>query len=457
MERRTFLQENGKQRRIWDIAVTGNYITTNWGIEGGKMQVASEAANGVNEGQANFKTPAQHAQERADRMIRLKTREGYREVGADGQYLQAVEPPPRLGSDGTPTFVVPFDFDNLPSNLCFYKPDNSIGATMKKKVDAGGVVYTRKRDGLAFIIARGVGAPKLYSRRMLRQHDDEVGTALTWDDRFPHLVRAAAGMPENTILLGELIVDRDGKDDPEHVKSITKSLTPTSLADQEAEGKPLFYIWDLAFLRGDDLLSTMPWSQRQARIYEVLTFSGNLGPELALCPTQVLNWASYAEALQFLQTSGWEGFVVVDPNSTYEGKGWNLKGKPDRPASSCAKAKLEFEDDFLAYWDPAKGWGAASTKERYRRPDGAAGIESLALFQLNPKGELVYICDCASGLTEEQKKSWADMSIYPQVITVKYTSRTYISRGDKTNALTFPRFSASRPDKMPTECFNTEL
>jgi hypothetical protein len=436
---RNFLQFHSRSGtpRFWSIQVVGNLINTWWGQHGGALQTATEHMQGVNLGKKNEKTPEVYALERAREMCRKKNWEGYREVGVDGQPLD-------------PVVKADIDFENLPLSLCFYKPDNSMGAGITKKAESGQVFYTRKANGMMYVIARGQGRPKLYSRRMLRQHDDEQGGPLTWDDRFPHLVSAAEQfMPPNSIILGELVVFRpDGSEDFKHVQSITKSLTQQSLTDQAAGGFPSFYCWDIAFWEGQDLVRTAPVKDRYDLIHEVLEAPGFIPVELytpGYFPTP-------SHAISHAKARKWEGFVVVDPDGIYGDKGYNFKGKPDRPGSFCAKLKPAYEDDFIAIWDPEKGHGERSTKGRSNQ-----GIKAVALFQLNSKGEMVYISNVSSGLTDEAKKTWANPQLYPQVWKVEYTDRRYKAQGDDTNALDFARFIEVRTDKNPEECINTEL
>jgi hypothetical protein len=83
-------------------------------------------------------------------------------------------------------------------------------------------------------------------------------------------------------------------------------------------------------------------------------------------------------------------------------------------------------------------------------------MKSACLYQYNSQGELVYIANVASGLTEEMKTN-AHPNMFPQVWKVIYTDRRYISDGDDTNALDFPRFDSLRTDKSPNECMNPRL
>lgn len=449
---RTFVQPHSRSSvpRVWIIWVQGDHIHYQWGQQGGAFQWAYEVPKGVNLGKKNEMSPEVYALDRSKEMCRKKNWEGYREVETWNF------------STGTTTFLDPpaekvIDFDNLPLSLSFYKPDNAMGAGITKKAEAGEVLYARKGNGLMFVIAKGSGPAKLYSRRMLRHHDDEVGQPdKTWDRRFIHIQEAAdAIMPPNSILLGELmVVDKDGKEDFKAIQSLTKSLTDHAiglLSYYDSTGKrPVFYCWDIAFWGGKDLVSEAPVQTRYEMIHEVLDSRW-------LIPVQYFDSSFFcipAHAVQYAIQNGWEGFVVVDPKGVYGDRAYNFKGKPDRPGAFCAKLKPEYEDDFIAVWDPENGYGERSTKGRNDQ-----GIKSVALFQINPKGETIFISNVSSGLTDKMKKELATTArgVWPQVWKVLYTERTYISQGDDTNALTFARYDSTRTDKRPEECINKEL
>ena len=444
-EPRTFIQfhSRGSAPRVWGIRVQENQIHTTWGQLNGAMQVAVEHMQGVNVGKKNEKSPAQYALERSREMCRKKNWEGYREVGSDNQPLDPV-----VRSD--------IDFDNLPLSLCFYKPDNSMGGGITKKAEAGKVWYARKANGMMFVIAKGSGPAKLYSRRMLRHQDDEAGLEdKTWDRRFSYIHGAADYlMPPNSVLLGELVVRHleTGEEDFKGIQSLTKSLTDeafTKLVQLRAEMKePAFYCWDIAFWDGKELVKSVPVRERYELIHEVLD-----GPHLI--PVQFFTGEMFPtpnHAIEFAKERQWEGFVVVDPDGTYEDKAFNFKGKPDRPGTVCAKLKPSYEDDFVAIWDPEKGHGERSTKGRSNQ-----GIKAVALYQYNQRGELTYISNVSSGLTDEAKREWARPELFPQVWKVEYTDRRYVSAGDDTNALDFARYIETRTDKKPEECINQEL
>lgn len=434
------LHSRSSAPRVWMIEVMGATISTTSGQLNGTLQTFNEVMKGVNLGKSNEKSPEVYALERAREAARKKNWEGYREF-ENGVPLDAL-------------VSTEIDFDGLPISLCFYKPSNVLSGGMEKKAAAGKVLYSRKRNGLAFVIARGKEHPRLYTRKMLRQDENEVGTGLTWNDRFPHIIEAARMfMPEYSIMLGELIIDRKGVDDFSYVQSIFQLPTLQAREKQKAEGWLSFYIWDIAFWDGQNMVKNVPVKARYDLINE-LPFPQVEGfhPFLPIEYSTAEHFKTPDEATEHAKKNDWEGFVVVDPDGIYGDKGFNFKGKPDRPGDVCGKLKPTYEDDFVAFWDPSKGWGETSTKAR-----NGQGIKCVALFQYNSAGQLIPISNVSSGLTDVQKREWADPTRWPRTWKVEYKDRRYMSDGEDTNALDFAAFVEEREDKRPEECVNSKL
>jgi ATP-dependent DNA ligase len=455
-EKREFIQlaSRSTSPRIWTVWAIDDTLYCKWGQLGGAMQEVNEKAPVVNAGKKNEVSANANALALGLRKMELKYREGYREVQVSAFIHDTME-----YTTLDPIEAPAIDFTKpLPQSLAFYKPLNAAGAGLLKKAENGDAWYTRKMNGMMHVIVSDAqGAIQIYSRRMLRQHDDEAGTNLTWNDRFPYVVEAASVlMPPNSILLGEMIVQGpNGLEDFKAIQSVTKSLSMESRSKQHellhGEGKFVtFIIWDIAFWNGEDFVSKQPVRARLDLIHE-LDYQGT-----ALGPVQIFtadHFPTTDAALTIAKHHGWEGFVLVDPDGVYGDKAFNFKGKPDRPGSFCAKLKPSFEDDFIAIWNPASGQGEFSTKGRY----GGNGIKCVALFQYNSAGELVYISNLNSGMTEQMKTEMADVKLWPRVWRVEYKERTYISEGDDTNALTFAAFIEERTDKSPQECVNPQL
>jgi hypothetical protein len=407
------------------------------------MQQATETFTGVNQGKTNYMDPATYALDRAREMCRKKNWEGYREVERDRKgFIHFIDE----------VVTAEIDFEQpLPLSLSFYKPDNSMGSRIEKLARAGGAWYSRKRNGMMKVLVKDAyGELKIYSRRMLRQHDDEQDTEYTWDDRFPHIIAAVEPhIPSRTILLGEMVVEENGVERFDLAQSYIKSLTPKAVREMdESKLFPFFYCWDVAFWEGQDFVKHMP-------MFERAIFIDNIEQRAASPHFEALERSMFAtpeDAIAFAKAKGWEGFVVIDPHAMgYGDKSYNFKGKPDRPGTVCAKLKPAYEDDFIAIWDPENGYG-----ERSQKGSRAGGIKSVGLYQYDKNGKLTPIANVSSGLTKELL-AFLPNAKWPQVWVIEYTGRRYISEGDDTNALDFPRFMAMRTDKSPAECVNPEL
>jgi ATP-dependent DNA ligase len=267
-------------------------------------------------------------------------------------------------------------------------------------------------------------------------------------------------LPPGSMMAVELIAE-PGKDNFRYISGLTKGHTPRALEDMQKGGLPHFYWWDIPFYDGQDLIKTMPVKERYALI---VGHAAQAGMTSRINPITWTNFANPDAAVAFAKEHGMEGWVVVDPTAIYGDRGWNLKGKPDRP-KTVAKLKPWFEDDFVAYWDPDKGigeWGTA----RHERDKTVTlpsveqvvhgGVGSVMLYQYNSTGELVPISKCSSGMDYDFQAKLRSKD-FPLVVEISYAERTYISDGEKTNALKFAKIVRVRDDKKPAECINPRL
>ncbi len=468
--KRTFRQLHGRGDRptVWEIWVEGSRYFTRHGLLDGQMQETSKLGKLKNKGKANEVTPEQDALAEARRLCRKKWDfEGYDEFVGDTNIDQR---------SGKPS--IPHLLSSLPGNFSLYKPHTSVRESkeLMKLIEAGGAYFTLKRNGLAtWVVNDPHGNIQIYSRRNRPFHKNEgpkekedgtldYSSVIPLATRYPHLVDTVRAMqlPPSTMLACELVsLNGDTKSDFAHVTGIEKSLTPEAISKQMSGGWLALYCWDVPFWNGEDWVSTAPVWQRYQKIFELVSRAG----QGWVLPIQYSKFASPDEAEAYAKTNNLEGSVVVDPNGIYGDKGWNLKGKPDRPRAFAAKCKPWFEDDFIIQWDPAKKWGTFG-KGRHEKgkkvklPNGSVvehgGVGSVGLFQYNSAGELIYICDCSGGMDYEFQAQLRPES-FPFVAEVKYTERSYISDGDDTNALTFPGFVRVHPDKDISEVVNENL
>lgn len=451
--------------RVWRVAVDGDQVITEYGELGGKMQRTVDTAQAKNKGRSNFVSAEEAAVQQMERTILLKRRKGYRELGEAERDNE-------------------IDFDNLPQNLCFYKPANTLSKRMLKEIESDNLWFTRKRDGEMMVVVKNSrGQVDIYSRRMLRSHHLEPDGA--WADRFRHITEPleASNIPPNTILLGEMVAGPQ-EDDRAYVASCMKSLTDESIAIQNHAGRLYFYCWDVAFWDGEDLVSTTCMAKRDLKI-QGLYYAGNK----YIVPLEVRHRHFFRQELEYLagrtlpntsldrfveeglasptvhgmaiamaKVLEYEGWVVVDQSEVYGEKAYNFRGKPDRPGQFCGKLKPEFEDDFVALWNPDADQTVLK-QGTWGRGKRQGQVGSVSLYQYDEDGELIYICDCGGGLikTDAFAEKYSSPEDFPMVLQVKYTSRTYTTDGDKTNALQFPRVLAIREDKDIEECINDRL
>jgi len=431
-----------------------------------------------NAGRANAITAEQDALAEARRDVRKKWDfEGYDEYLETGQD-QFGQPLWTNIDNRNQGVSIPHLLTSLPSSFCLYKPENTFWDQKKlvEKARAGKALYTLKRDGIAhWVVKDYYGEIKIYSRRSRPWSDREAptemldgsldySTAKPWALRFPHLVEAVKrlNLPNGTMMAAELVVTgANGRDAFPIASGYTKGHTERSLADQQQYGLPMFYWWDLPFLGGMNLLERTVQER-----YNVITSFWSNAVDVAkqIQPIQYMRFPTPEDAVIYAKKHGFEGFVVVDPEAIYGDRGWNLKGKPDRP-STCAKLKPDFEDDFVAFWDPDNGVGEWGTGKHERNktvelPDGSrvvhGGVGSIMLYQYNDKKELIPISKVSSGM-DYAFQAQLRKEHFPFVCEVQYKERTYISDGDKTNALRHPTFLRLRPDKKMEECVNARL
>ncbi len=435
------------------------------------MQETNYVGKFKNKGKKNEISPAQDALAEARRDVRKKWDfEGYDEYHAGSNVDCRSE-----------NVSVQHLLTSLPGSFSLYKPENEI-EDQKRLFDlanSGKALFTLKRDGVAmWVVVDYYGLIQFYSRRNRPWSDTEepleladgtldFSTAKPWALRFPHLLERVRSLdlPRGTMMAVELVAVNPvtGRDDLRISSGYTKGLTERSLEDQKAN-PPILYWWDIPFFDGQDLVRTTRVESRYDLIRKCVA-SGREPVQPHIQPIQVWQFPDVATALKKAEEMGIEGWVVVDPNAIYGDKGWNLKGKPDRP-SSCAKSKPTAEDDFIAYWNPDKpnmgewGTGKHEAGKKVTLPDGKAvthhGVGSIALYQLNTKGELVYISKCSSGMDYAFQAQLRPQH-FPFVCKCEYKGRTYISDGEKTNALRHPVFVQVRNDKTPSECVNSKL
>jgi len=458
--RREFHQEarTGKTK-VWVITVMDEVITIEHGLLGGKMQETSRTGEAKNIGRSNEKTAAEDAQDWASRQMTMKMRQGYREMGKGGESLQFVD-------DQVSELV----FSELPQNLRFYKPQNSLNPYLEKKLADRTAWLLRKRNGNmhAYVIDEN-GKHRIYSSTTTPFQKDEPGIDIIL--RYPQIEMAMKEidyLQKKSIFLGEIVtgcgagfMDSMGfdVDDLDYVSGVRGGLLQSSLDKQNEGGQLSFCIWDIAFWDGSCMLHSTPAGDRFEKVKhmvenekrgfltyaEILRWNEEAGKlELTGKPGEswidLVNNDMQRTALELAKDMEWEGWVVVDPDATYDDKAYNWRGKAERP-KFCAKLKPKYDCDVIVRWDPDKGVGKRGKGKK------SVGVGSVQAYLYDPRTrEELPVSLIGGGLSEEDVLRFADPNLYPMVWQVEYADWT------KNGSLQFPEFVKVRDDKKPDEC-----
>ena len=456
---REFRKETGRNARpqVWCIGIdpkSPSAYIVRWGLLDGAMQETSDTPGSCgNKDHSDYQSPEEYVVFCVDREIRKKKEQGYVEF-IEGEVLEKV--------------ANVIDFNTfLPKHLCFFKPKKEISDTnLKKLEDQKRIVWTLKRDGMMHIVVKRNDEIEIYSRRM----DLVTG-------KFPHIIKSIEKLklPNNTILLGEMCLIKDnGNDDFEGVSRICRSDIDLSLGYQgladfpdrkknrDVLGKISYYVFDIAFYDGKDLISNEPTRNRLALIKSLFRRIDNrlkIKTGLASTGDELMRESTLREAMLriynigpvklYATTTGddvelakklaAEGFVALDVDMCYGDKAYSFDGKAQRP-NGIWKRKPKYEDEFVI----------TSTYEGSGRNRGRLG--GFTLKQIHPKTKEWIDCGkCGGGFSDIQREEfWVEGDILvDKTIKVEFDSRQPPKNG--TYSLRFPVFKGFA-DKTPEEC-----
>ncbi len=149
--------------------------------------------------------------------------------------------------------------------------------------------YELKLDGYRVEAVRTGAGSNLYSRR------ENI-----LNNKFPYIASALKGLPQNTVIDGELVaLGPDGKPDFNLLQNF-----------RSAEKHILYYAFDILVHKGRDL-TMWPLAERRDVLYSVVE------PSKHLAISEVSNQTS-AQMLEFVRTHGLEGIVAKRSDSIYQ-------------------------------------------------------------------------------------------------------------------------------------------
>lgn len=320
-------------------------------------------------------------------------------------------------SPATPSSL--FQLDPLPKDFVLAKPlqqdayDESVIYELEAR---GDLIITRKRDGWKLFAVKTNGRVKIYTDGM-----NEV------DAKLDHIKKELKQrMPDNSMVVGEGIVDIGGQDDLGKISAIFHSNTERALEIQKEIGMVKFMVFDIIVLKNFLTLSSYAYINRIIEMTRMV-FGNPEYVKYITIPT--ILQMTYDEAKKLVLKNGWEGLVLYDRNFI---SSFRLDGKnPARP-KGCYKWKPIFEDDFIVReWIP-------SEKDPKR-------LKEVVLLQINPKTKKEFYCGKLGAFTNKMREE-LKKSKYPLVMQVAFESR--YESGKVRNA----RFMHLRPDKKIKDC-----
>ena len=413
--------KNGKVQnwKIWVVEKGKSELPevhVEFGLTDGKKQTTFDVIEtGVNTGKANETSALEQAYLEMKRKITKQLEDGYKTTVEEALEEQAID------------FSKP-----LPKELCFYKPKNKIEDDKLAKLEKSNkAVLVLKRDGQMYLArSSDLGDIEIWSRKM------DLAT-----DKFPHVKEALKKLPKKTILLGEMVYqNKDGSDNFKLASSICRSDPPVALEKQKEIGKLKYYVFDLAFLEGKNLLTTKRFSERRKELEKL-----NIESEHVVLAT--IFKKNCAETMEYVEKKGLEGLVVWDDSQLIESKNaFSFNGTAQRP--NCVFKRKNFkEDDFIVRFDPANKIG------EYGKGKLKDWIGSAFIYQILD-GKEMWLGKVGGGLSEELRKYYTDPKLYPLVWTLKYE---FAQPGS--GKLRFPVYLRDRTaigDKTVEECLMSE-
>lgn len=437
MER--LIQVGGKRPREWQVWVESDVIHTRKGLIDGRLTHTTDRPGpSGKEGTKSYIDAETRAIMEAQRKIVRKLEQGYRHDNTECEADQST------------------DFGSLPKNFSVGKPQlqpekgSKAEERLHTLIDDDQAIFTMKRDGNfhKLLITPNQGV-RLFSRG-----GDEV---TEW---FPDLVANVKELelPPRSIIGVELVCTTNGKDDRLCLQSLARSKSERARRIQEEDPDKRPYMITLLplYWKGGEIIKEWVVEDWIDLLYSEIK-KRTRGTDLRIEPIEIL-YGGFKEAKKECTRRDMEGLVIYDRSAYFGEQAFSWDGAIKR--TPCWKWKIIYEDDFIVVFDPdhllyehGGDWGRG-------RIGGLP--KNVALHQLNKAGELVWVSDCGSGMTDKVRgeilNDWETKDVGDRrVASIVYTKRSYVSKGDKTNALNEPRFNYWHTDKEPTEVVNPLL
>ena len=339
---------------------------------------------------------------------------------------------------------------------------------MMSEVCSNGQYFAEEKiDGAWYQFTKGVGGQEyLFGRTISRV----TGLMTEKGANVPHILSALDRLPNGTALIGEIYYPGCTAKD---TVTIMGCLAPEAIKRQEVKGKIMYYVHDIIFYDGVNLMGTGAWDRY--RILRAIWEKHGLQEFDYLRLAEVVERGIEDEVSHIL-ASGGEGMVLKKRDALY------YPGK--RPAWTAIKFKQMDDIDLVCtrtipatreytgkeietwpYWEHSidgsivaeisitsmygeDGW-IPVTKPYAFGWDTAIGIGAY-----NENEELIELGTVSSGLTDEDKQAMGEC---PDVFIGKVVSLHCMQIDKKEKTLRHPVFTGWRDDKNAKDCKISEV
>lgn len=355
----------------------------------------------------------------------------------------------------------------LPAGLIWKLPPNK--QDMKSEVCSNGDYFAQEKiDGALYQFVR----TKHYSYLFGRTTSKVTGLLTEKSQSIPHITEALATIPANTILIGEIFVPGGTSKSVTHIMGC---LPQEAIKRQEKEGYIHYYVHDVIFLNGEDIMQIGALD----RYYKL----AEMWHSCALDQYPFLHLATIVEEdieeqLSLILANGGEGMVLKKKDAPYTpGKrpAWeSIKFKQmdsvDLVCMGVCDATKEYTGKELNTWEYWETLGGELYQGRYLDDEGHATIKipmspvtkpyfcgwktAIEIGVYDDEGNIIKLGTVSSGLTDADRES---MTHYPEHWLGKVVSLDCMSIDKKEQTLRHPVFKCRRDDKNANECLISEI
>jgi hypothetical protein len=274
------------------------------------------------------------------------------------------------------------------------------------------ILVEEKMDGWKAQVIKDGGKVRLFSRR---------GEEVTGN--FPAIAKAMSGLPDGTLVEGELVYWDKGKQDVAKVTSLAGSSADKAVEKAKSlPGKMKLHLYDILWLKGRSV-SGEPFSKRRELLEKTVKTSDTV--QL----TRQYPYAEWKKAMDKAVGSGGEGIVLKSKSAKYQ---YKPKGETEpKPKDTMWKYKggagKHDSDDYVVY-------GTAKSKTG----------KLMAQFGQYHKGRLYAISEIDNFSAEDEAGIEKRLRKGPFVIEIGFQERV-------PGGLRHQKFLRFRDDKKPKD------